>query len=88
MKKTLVIFMTLLIAATAANAQVSKFEDFTYPHTAVKERKAVPYRYIREANVKWSKRIHRVIDVREKQNKIMHWPRNPFYLIISDFLLT
>ena len=82
MKKTLVIFMTLLIAATAANAQVSKFEDFTYPHTAVKERKAVPYRYIREANVKWSKRIHRVIDVREKQNKVMHWPRNPFYLII------
>lgn len=82
MKKTLVIIMTLLIVATAANAQVSKFEDFTYPHTAVKERKAVPYRYIREANVKWSKRIHRVIDVREKQNKVMHWPRNPFYLII------
>jgi len=84
MNKTLVIITTLLIAATAANAQVSKFEDFTYPHTAVKERKAVPYRYIREANVKWSKRVHRVIDVREKQNKVMHWPRNPFYRIIWD----
>ena len=74
--------MTMLFVAFAANAQVSKFEDYTYPHTAVKERKAVPYRYIREANVKWSKRIHRVIDAREKQNKIMHWPKNPFYLII------
>jgi hypothetical protein len=60
--------MTLMLIAGVSQAQVSKFEDFTYPHTAVKERKAVPYRYIREANVKWSKRVHRVIDVREKQN--------------------
>lgn len=82
MKRTLLILMTLMLMAGVSQAQVSKFEDFTYPHTAVKERKAVPYRYIREANVKWSKRIHRVIDVREKQNKVMHWPRNPFYLII------
>ena len=82
MKRTLVIFMSLLFVTTALQAQVSKFEDYTYPHTAVKERKAVPYRYIREANVKWSKRIHRVIDAREKQNKMMHWPRNPFYLLI------
>ena len=70
------------IMTTTTQAQISKFEDFTFPHTAVKERKAVPYRYIREANVKWSKRVHRVIDVREKQNKIMHWPRNPFYLLV------
>lgn len=74
--------MTLMLMAGVSQAQSSKFEDYTYPHTAVKERKAVPYRYIREANVKWSKRIHRVIDVREKQNKVMHWPRNPFYLIV------
>ena len=74
--------MSFMIIGIGANAQVSKFEDYTYPHTAVKERKAVPYRYIREANVKWSKRIHRIIDVREKQNKVMHWPRNPFYLIV------
>jgi gliding motility associated protien GldN len=82
MKKTLVTLIILLFAASSSQAQNSKFEDYTYPRTAVKERKAVPYRYIREANVKWSKRIHRVIDVREKQNKVMHWPRNPFYLII------
>jgi gliding motility associated protien GldN len=82
MKKFLIVLMSFLFIGLGANAQVSKFEDYTYPHTAVKERKAVPYRYIREANVKWSKRIHRIIDVREKQNKIMHWPRNPFYLIV------
>lgn len=82
MKRALLIFMTCTLIAGASKAQISSFEDFTYPHTAVKERKAVPYRYIREANVKWSKRVHRIIDVREKQNKVMHWPRNPFYLII------
>jgi len=82
MKKILVVLIALMAITFIANAQSSSFEDYTYPHTAVKERKAVPYRYIREANVKWSKRIERVIDVREKQNKVMHWPRNPFYLIV------
>lgn len=82
MKKILVILTALLLMGVGAQAQISSYEDFTYPHTQVKESKAVPYRYIREANVKWSKRIHRVIDAREKQNKVMHWPRNPFYLII------
>ncbi|MEY2924273.1 MAG: hypothetical protein RLZZ337_821 [Bacteroidota bacterium] len=82
MKKILVVLFAFMVIALGANAQSSGFEDYTYPHTAVKERKAVPYRYIREANVKWSKRIERVIDVREKQNKVMHWPRNPFYLIV------
>lgn len=82
MNKILVVLIALMMIAVGANAQSSGFEDYTYPHTAVKERKAVPYRYIREANVKWSKRIERVIDVREKQNKVMHWPRNPFYLIV------
>lgn len=82
MKKILVILISLLLTGLGVNAQNSAYEDFTAPHTAVKERKAVPYRYIREANVKWSKRIHRVIDTRENQNKVMHWPRNPFHTII------
>jgi gliding motility associated protien GldN len=87
MKKILVVLLTLLFSAVGVNAQISSFEDFTFPKTAVKERKAIPYRFIREANVKWSKRIHRVIDTREKQNKVMHWPRNPFYLVIWNAVL-
>jgi gliding motility associated protien GldN len=31
-------------------------------------------RYMREANVKYSKRIHRVIDNRQKMNKVLEWP--------------
>lgn len=65
----------------------SSYEDFTYPHRAVKERKPIPHRFIREANVKYSKRIHRVIDTREKQNIMMNWPRNPFYRIVWESAL-
>lgn len=82
MNRILLIGAVFIFIGGEANAQISKFEDFTFPHTAVKERKAIPYRYVREANIKWAKRIHRVIDVREKQNKVMHWPRNPFYLLV------
>jgi len=82
MNRILLIGAVFIFIGGGANAQISKFEDFTFPHTAVKERKAIPYRYVREANIKWAKRIHRVIDVREKQNKVMHWPRNPFYLLV------
>ncbi|MCB9261607.1 MAG: gliding motility protein GldN [Flavobacteriales bacterium] len=57
-------------------------EDFSYDKKAVNERKVIPHRYTREANVKYYQRIHRIIDVREKQNLPMHWPRNPFYNII------
>lgn len=80
--KKLLVYLTISLMSVGAFAQNSVYEDYTYPHQAVKERKVIPHRYIREANVKWSKRIHRVIDTREKQNKIMHWPRNPFYNII------
>ena len=59
-------------------------EDWTYDKKAVNERKVIPHRFTREANVKYHKRIHRIIDTREKQNLPMHWPKNPFYNIIYE----
>ena len=70
----------LLVGSTAMGQ--SHEEDWTYDKDAVKERKLIPHRYTREANVKFHKRIHRVIDTREKQNLVMHWPTNPFFKII------
>lgn len=77
----IIVAIILVVSASSVKAQ---YEDYTYPKSAVAERKVIPYRYIREANVKYSKRIERVIDVREKVNKIMDWPRSPFYRIIHD----
>ncbi|MEC8739069.1 MAG: gliding motility protein GldN [Bacteroidota bacterium] len=65
----------------------SSYEDFTYYKSAVKERQVIPYRFIREGNIKYAKRIHRIIDTREKQNKVMHWPRNPLHKIIYEAVM-
>lgn len=81
--KGLILVFLALTVSLGTMAQ-SSYEDWTYPSTAVKERKVIPHRYIREANVKYYKRVHRVIDTREKQNLIMHWPRNPFYRVITE----
>jgi gliding motility associated protien GldN len=77
------IILAIVVLVTIGKAS-AQYEDWTFPKTAVAERKVIPYRYIREANVKWSKRIDRVIDVREKMNKLMDWPRSPFYKVIHD----
>lgn len=77
------IILAIVVLCTMGSA-FAQYEDWTFPKTAVPERKVIPYRYIREANVKWAKRIDRVIDVREKMNKVMDWPRSPFYKVIHD----
>ncbi len=43
----------------------------------VKSRKPIPYTPIREADVMWSKRIWRTIDMREKVNHYFLYPKSP-----------
>ncbi|MFT4521197.1 MAG: gliding motility associated protein GldN [Bacteroidia bacterium] len=81
--KNLIVVLLLFCFALPLAAQ-SDMEDWTYEKTAVKERKVIPHRYTREGNVRFHKRIHRVIDTREKQNLPMHWPRNAFFNVIYD----
>lgn len=65
----------------SANAQVN-YSDFitsgehnSYKKTAVRERPIIAYPYLREADVKFSRRVIRCIDVRQKMNKQLEWPR-------------
>jgi gliding motility associated protien GldN len=60
------------------------YDDFIYTRQAVQERKVVPWPYLREADVFWAKRVHRIIDTREKQNMCMQWPKNPLSLILYN----
>ncbi|MDX5320221.1 MAG: gliding motility protein GldN [Bacteroidota bacterium] len=86
----------LVALGAAAYAQpdydATIYEDWTYEKAAVKQRKVVPYPYLREADVAYSKRIWRVVDTRQKQNLVMKWPKSHFgnmiYKAVNDGILT
>ncbi len=86
LRNKFILGLVLLFGANAAFAQ-SHFEEWNYEKKAAKDRKVIEHRYTGEASVKYAKRIHRIIDAREKQNLVMHWPRNPFYRIIHEAAL-
>jgi hypothetical protein len=71
------------VLANIAEAQ-GVYDDFIYTRQAVQERKVVPWPYLREADVFWAKRVTRIIDVREKQNQCMNWPKNPLSLVLYN----
>lgn len=51
--------------------------DGVYEKVVTVEKEIIPYDDIREADVFWSKRIWRTIDVREKMNLIFSYPQQP-----------
>ena len=88
-------FASILIIMIACNinAQVN-YSDFitsgestSYKKTGVKERAVVAYPYIREADVKFSRRVIRCIDTRQKMNKQLEWPREPLNRLLYGKLL-
>lgn len=79
-----IIFIISLIATVLTSKAQGVYDDFIYTRQAVQERKVVPWQYLREADVYFAKRVERIIDVREKQNKPMMWPKNPLSLILYN----
>lgn len=81
MNKLILIIICSLF--TGLNAQVDYSELITssehnsYVKVAVRERPVIAYPYLREADVKFSRRVIRCIDARQKMNKQLEWPRNP-----------
>jgi gliding motility associated protien GldN len=80
MKKTIVIVLTSL--TLLSNAQIPSYELQPYPRAIPNEGKPVARSYLGESRVNYSKRVHRVIDARMKQNKVLAWPRNPLSLVL------
>ncbi|MFZ4798672.1 MAG: gliding motility protein GldN [Bacteroidia bacterium] len=83
MKKSILSISLMLIVFLNVKAQ-GVYDDFIYNRQAVKERKVVAWPYLREADVSSSKRVIRMIDVREKQNQVMAWPKNPLAVIVYE----
>ena len=81
MKKIAFIFSLLLISSVSAQVDYTDFitsgEHTSYVKVAVRERPIIAYPPLREADVKFSRRVVRCIDGRQKMNKQLEWPRNP-----------
>lgn len=77
----LLLLLTALFFATRASAQCSSCiqSDTTAPGGVLSPaiRKPVAYPFVREADVMWSKRIWRTIDLREKMNHPYYYPETP-----------
>ena len=58
-------------------AQDAGVLDGVYTPTHHTERKNIPYPSIREADVMWSKRMWRILDLREKMNHPLFFPITP-----------
>lgn len=87
----LIFAATFCITLTFAQSQdakaqkiESKVRDGAYDKVSVKENEIIPYDHIREADVFWSKRVWRVIDVREKINLTFKFPKAYFVDLIRD----
>lgn len=72
MKKILVLFAIGALSSLFASAQTVL--DGVYVKEHVQTRKVVPYAPLREADVMWSKRIWRYIDINEKINIPLKYP--------------
>lgn len=74
--KNLVVFFGLLFFLLGATNQETEAQiiDGAYVRTDVYKRKPTPLPYVREADVMWSKKVWRIIDLREKMNQSMYFP--------------
>jgi gliding motility associated protien GldN len=78
MKKFLNLFVFACIIHLGFSGKIysqSNVLDGVYIKEHSNERKVIPYTYLREADVMWSKRVWRTIDLREKANHALYFPK-------------
>ncbi len=76
MKFKIVVVLAILLSAVASFGQQTVLDGiYVKENTATREPLAYPY--LREADVMWSKRIWRVIDLNEKMNLPLRYPLSP-----------
>lgn len=97
MKKSifLVVFLAILGGISLTSySQVLEGppRDGVYDKSTINQVQPIPYPYLREADIVWTKRIWRVLDLREKMNQPFYFPEKPknnwrsFVTVIMDGL--
>ena len=74
MKLRLLFVLMFFLVAGIAYSQTPNVLDGVYVKEHTIERQVIPYPFLREADVMWSKRIWRVIDLNEKINLPLRYP--------------
>lgn len=87
MKKIGVLFGLMILSTWGIKAQDQLTEVYSREH--IPNKTPVPYEYIREADVMWSKVVYRMIDLRQKQNLPLYYPTKPIgdRMSLIDLLL-
>jgi gliding motility associated protien GldN len=77
---TISLFSIILLAVSDAAAQQQEQQkhslvtDGAFPRDVIQEKEPFPYTPVREADVVWSKKIWRIINLREKINYPLYYP--------------
>ena len=77
LKILLVLFVVTIVTVNIYGQEIikpPKYPDGVYTKENTRTRRAIPYPTLREADVMWSKRVWRVIDLREKMNFPLYYP--------------
>jgi gliding motility associated protien GldN len=95
-KAAILVLFSVMLAGISLSSYSQVLEgpprDGVYDKTAIVQVQPITYPYLREADVIWSKRIWRTIDMREKMNQPFYFPERPqnnwrsFVTIIMDGL--
>jgi gliding motility associated protien GldN len=77
MKKIVFLLIGCLVLpfSWSLNAQDNLKEVYVREH--IPHKRPVPYEYVREADVMWSKIMYRMVDLRQKQNLPLYYPTKP-----------
>lgn len=80
MKKVcFLVFVVIMVMGIRINSNAQVLEgpprDGIYDRTTITQMQPIPYVPLREADVIWSKRIWRVVDMREKMNQPFYYPK-------------
>jgi gliding motility associated protien GldN len=76
MKKLLFIPLIVIVFVLTPNSKATaQVLDGIYVKEHVPARKPAPYKFLRESDVMWTKRVWRVVDLREKINQPLYYPK-------------
>jgi gliding motility associated protien GldN len=83
---------TLVLIASTVSCQITswdpEYEDFNYEKVAIKQLETFQKPKLLERDIKYTKRIHRIIDLRQKVNNVLSWERNPLVRNLHNAVLS